>query len=269
MKDIQFFKMVASGNDFILLDNRKNAVRDPKEFARRACALHTGVGADGVLLIEPSKQSDFFLRIINSDGSEAEACGNGYRCVGLYAREILGFQKRMTFDTLAGPIELEVGRSTIKVKMAEPRDDRKDVKLRLGERVLTMDFINTGVPHAVIFSAELDKLPVFELGRAVRFHNEFKPKGTNVNFVEEVSEHELKIRTYERGVEDETLACGTGSVAAALCAGLRGRAKSPVSVRTKSGEDLKVYFEIHKQRASNVFLEGGADFVYEGKLLFK
>ncbi len=266
---VQFYKMVASGNDFIVLDNRKGIIRDPKRFASKVCPWHTGVGADGVLLIESSKKADFFLRIVNSDGSEAEACGNGYRCVGLFAHQVLGSPKKITFETLSGLIQVEVGRGIAKVLMAEPKDYEPNFTIDLGERTLKMDFLNTGVPHAIIFSEGLDKLPVVDLGRTIRHHKHFQPKGTNVNFIEMNGAENLRIRTFERGVEDETLACGTGSVAAALCAALKGFVKSPVRVTPKSGEALTVYFDIISKKPTHVYLEGGVQFVFEGNLLLK
>lgn len=264
---IGFYKMVASGNDFIVLDNRTQTVRAPKAFAAKVCPMHTAVGADGVLLIEPSKRADFFLRVINADGSEAEACGNGYRCVGRFAHERLGFSKKMTFETLAGLISLEVGKDLVKVRMTEPHSFRPDMSIDVGGKKLRLSFIDTGVPHAVVYSEGLDRIPVFELGRAVRYHDAFGPKGANVNFVELNGGKNLRIRTYERGVEDETLACGTGAVAAAAVSLLTGRASSPVSVMPKSGEALTVYLEKKGAKIQEAYLEGNASFVYEGKLL--
>lgn len=261
-----FHKMVASGNDFIVIDNRSRTVKNAKELAAKICRPHVGVGADGVLLIEPSRKADFFMRIINSDGSEAEACGNGYRCVGLYAHERLGFSKSMRVETLAGEIGIEVNRNTIKVKMTDPSDYRETVELKDLGRSLKASFINTGVPHVVIFAEGLSQMPVVELGRAIRYHKTFQPKGTNVNFVEVTGKNELSLRTYERGVEDETLACGTGTVASAVAANLRNHVETPVRVKTKSGEVLNVYFERIGDKIRNVFLEGGAEFVFEGKL---
>ena len=264
---IQFYKMVASGNDFIVIDNRTKMIQDAKKFGANMCLPHIGVGADGVLLIEPSKKSDFFLRIVNADGSEAEACGNGYRCVARYAHEKLGFGRKMTFDTLAGMIQAEVRGKYVSVLMAEPRDYRRDVRLEVNGRTLKMDFINTGVPHAVIYSEGLNQIPVTELGRAIRYHEHFKPQGTNVNFIELNGSSEIRIRTYERGVEEEMLACGTGSVAAALTSALTCRAVSPVNVKTRSGETLEVSFELANGKPTKVFLNGNADYVYEGHLL--
>ena len=258
--------MEASGNDFLVIDNRKGIIKNPKKFAAEVCRPHVGVGGDGILLIEPSKKADFFMRIVNADGSEAEACGNGYRCVGLYAKKLLGFSSNMKVDTLAGLIGIHVNGKTIKAKMADPKDYREHVKINLSGKILNGAFMNTGVPHVVIFAEGLGEVAVSELGRAIRYHDMFKPKGTNVNFVEVTGKDLLAIRTYERGVEEETLACGTGTVAAALVAGITGRTNQPVRVTTKSGEVLTVYFDRSEEKIRNVFLEGNARFVFEGRM---
>ncbi len=267
MAEIKFHKLVASGNDFIVIDNRKNTVKNQKAIAEKICKPHLGVGADGVLFIEPSKKADFFMRIINSDGSEAEACGNGYRCVGLYANTLLKFPKSMTAETLAGLIEIQVGKDTIKVKMAKPSEYRETIKIGLNGSKMNAAFINTGVPHAVIFTENLKNTPVEVLGRQIRYHELFAPRGTNVNFAEVTGKNALNIRTYERGVEAETLACGTGTVASAVVAYLTGRVSAPVSVTTKSGEILQVYLDLKNKKIEHVFLEGAANFVFEGRLL--
>ncbi len=270
MSEITFHKFVASGNDFIIIDSRNNAVKNQKELAQKVCQPHVGVGADGVLFIEPSKKADFFMRIINSDGSEAEACGNGYRCVGLYANQLLNFPKSMTAETLAGLIKIEVGKESIKVKMAEPSEYRETVQINdvnLNGSKVNAAFINTGVPHTVIFTENLKDVPVDELGRKIRNHELFKPRGTNVNFVEVTGKNSLKLRTYERGVEAETLACGTGAVASAIVACLNKGVEAPVVVTPPSGEVLKVYLDVNNQKIQNVFLEGSANFVFEGRLL--
>ena len=269
MTEIKFHKLVASGNDFLVIDNRKQAIGNPKAFAEKVCRPHLGVGADGVLLIEPSKKADFFMRIVNSDGSEAEACGNGYRCVGLYAHQLLNFPKSMTVETLAGLIQIHVGKETIKVKMVDPSEYKEVIQIKdlgLNGSQLNVAFINTGVPHTVIFAEGLKNIEVEELGRKIRYHDLFKPRGTNVNFVEVTGKNSLSIRTYERGVEAETLACGTGTVASAIIAYLTDRVGVPIRVTTKSGEILYVYFDAQNRKIQNVFLEGSAEFVFEGKL---
>ncbi|OGX06194.1 MAG: diaminopimelate epimerase [Omnitrophica bacterium RIFCSPLOWO2_12_FULL_50_11] len=266
MASITFQKMVASGNDFIVIDNRKGVIRDPRAFSADVCRPHVRIGADGVLLIEPSKYSDFFLRIFNADGSEAEACGNGFRCVGLYAHRRLGFTKVMRIETLSGEVEVAVKENMIRVKMADPKDYREPVVLAGLAAPITASFINTGVPHAVIFTDNVSSTPVHELGRAIRYHELFQPNGTNVDFVEVGGQNSISVRTYERGVEAETLSCGTGATAGAVVAHLTKRVSVPVKVKTKSGEVLHVDLENTNGKIRNVYLEGGAEFVFEGRI---
>ena len=265
-KTVEFHKMVASGNDFVVVDNRKKVVKNPKRFTQEVCPQHTSVGADGVLLLENSRKNAFKMRIINSDGSEAEACGNGFRCIALYAKKKLGFPNRFHFDSISGTIEAAVEKNKICVGLAKPKGLKKRAEIQVLGHRLHYSFLNTGVPHVVIFVEGLSKVDVKSLGRAIRKHKAFAPKGTNVNFVEVKSRKEIQIRTYERGVEDETLACGTGSTASAIISSLLGYTKSPVRVKTKSGEVLTVHFTIKGTQIQNVKLEGTAKAVYEGKL---
>ncbi len=267
MAQIPFFKMVASGNDFIVIDNRTGLVKDPIRFAREACAAHTGVGADGVLLLEASKKAVFKMRILNSDGSEAEACGNGYRCIALYAKKVLKLPPRFQFEATASLIQAEVLSHGVRVQLAPPSELHLDQELEVNGRRLHYAFINTGVPHVVIFVEGLSKIDVAGLGRAIREHRDFKPRGTNVNFVEVKSKQEIHVRTYERGVENETLACGTGSSGSAIVSALKGYAQAPVRVKTSGGEILSIGFTLKGRTVSGVTLEGPAQFVYEGKLL--
>jgi diaminopimelate epimerase len=269
---IPFFKMVAAGNDFIVIDNRKQLVKDAVVFARDICQQHTGIGGDGVLLVEPSKSADFLMRIINADGSEAEACGNGFRCAGLFAHKKLGFSKQMRVETLSGEITIDVKPNVIRVKMVNPKDYREQVELtRLSKMgpsraALGCAYINTGVPHVVVFTEGLKEFPVSHLGHAIRYHDAFQPAGTNVDFVEVRDNQRLAVRTYERGVEGETLACGTGVTAAAIVGHLTKRVTAPVQVETKSGEVLTVDLKNSGTHVENVFLEGNAQFVFEGRI---
>lgn len=280
MKTIPFFKMVASGNDFIVVDNRKNLIRNPKSFAHAFCRFHYGVGADGLLLIEKSSHADFFLRIINSDGSEAETCGNGFRCAAFFAHKILGFPAKMMFETLAGKISANIvkqfsgqGSCRVCVKMADPHDYRPQVALRGLEKELKKlkgfhgtGFVNTGVPHTVLFLDEINQVPVQVLGGVIRYHKEFAPRGTNVNFAKVTGPKKIEIRTYERGVEGETLACGSGSTAAAYIGILRGRVKPPVQVKTKGGEVLVIDLKYTNRGRPELTLEGNAEFVFRGNI---
>lgn len=263
---IPFYKMVASGNDFVVVDNTRGAVKDPIALAREICRPHLGAGADGLLLFENSKTANFKMRIINPDGSEAAACGNGFRCIALYAHGVLKYSPRMIFESGSGLIEAEVGsKENVRVQLVKPRIFEPDGFLDIPKSRLRYTFLDTGVPHTVIFVEDLEKIDVFETGRAVRHHTHFQPFGTNVNFVEARGKKEIAVRTYERGVENETLACGTGSTASAVVSVLKGNVESPVSVLTKSGEKLKIEIQRKGEEITKVFLEGRAQFVYKGE----
>jgi len=263
-----FFKMHGGGNDFVLLDHREQFFPEEEQsrLARRVCAPRVGVGADGLILIEDSARADFRWRFYNADGSEAEMCGNGARCAARFA-VINGIaQPRLTFETLAGLIEAEVLNHQVRVGMADVGGFRLDLSIPLEGKTLAGHFMKVGVPHTVLLVDNLEEAPVKQLGREVRFHQMFSPAGTNVNFVSSKSPHALEIRTYERGVEEETLACGTGAVAAALITAKLGKTNSPVTVYTRGGEMLVVTFRMHGDKVTEVFLEGEALVVYQGEL---
>ena len=263
---IPFYKMVASGNDFVVVDNRRGIVKDAVAFTREICRPHQGAGADGVLLFENSKKANFKMRILNLDGSEPAACGNGFRCIALYAHNILKYSSRMNFESGSGLIEAEVGqKEQIKVQLIKPRVFEMDSVVEVRKQRLRYAFLDTGVPHAVIFTEDLGKVDVFETGRAIRHHTHFQPFGTNVNFVEVRGKKEIAVRTYERGVENETLACGTGSVASAVISVRKGHVEAPVTVLTKSGEKLRIDIQKKGDEITKVFLEGKAQFVYKGE----
>ena len=268
MNRIAFYKMNGSGNDFIIIDNRRNVLPmdDARVFASRVCRRKLSVGADGLILVERSNAADFKWRFFNSDGSEAEMCGNGSRCVARFAyqKEICG--PDMTFETLAGAICARVNGDRVKVTLPKPFAMKLDYEIELKQGPMTVSSINTGVPHVVVTVIDPDEAAVLPLGREIRFHPLFSPSGTNVNFVSSSPDGSLRIRTYERGVEDETLSCGTGAVAAAVVGVCRGEVGSPVTVNTRSGEDLKVYVERKGDNITEVCLEGGTRLVYEGIL---
>ncbi len=268
MKKIPFYKMQGSGNDFILIDNRRGTLkgRNLKALARQVCDRHYSVGADGLIVIVPSTKADFKWRFLNADGSEAEMCGNGSRCAARFAylKKIAG--KNLCFETLAGIIKAVVRKDSVKVQLTGASDLRMQVRVPLEGETRTGHFINTGVPHVVYLSKKLDAEDVERDGRSTRYHALFKPAGTNVNFIEVTGRHGITIRTYERGVEAETLACGTGSVAGALVAAALGRVSTPVTVVTRSGERLTVSFLQEGERFSELHLEGGAQVICEGHI---
>jgi diaminopimelate epimerase len=265
----QIVKMSGSGNDFILVDNRAKAVADDQmvSLVRGLCRRMVSVGADGLIFIEDSDRYDFKWRFFNADGSEAEMCGNGGRCAARFAvlREIAG--PEMTFETLAGPIQARVDGAVVKLQLTQPRDWRLDNQILVEEKPMAFDFINTGVPHTVIWVKDNAQVDVTRLGRLVRFHDYFKPAGTNVNFVQPTPDGGLSVRTYERGVEGETLACGTGAVAAASLAFLKNTVVSPVQVQTRGGEILTVHLVGRAgQKLDAVYLEGMVRLVFQGEV---
>jgi diaminopimelate epimerase len=268
MQKLSFYKMSGSGNDFVMIDNRDDRLNiDPKPLAQRLCRRGLSVGADGLILVEPSSKADFRMRIINADGSEAEMCGNGARCVARFA-EILGIAgPRMTFETIAGLILADVRGGRVKLQLSQPRDLRLRQSIDVDGVTHQVHSIDTGVPHAVIFCSDLEQIPVPALGRRIRFHPAFQPRGTNVDFSTVLDAQGIAIRTYERGVEDETLACGTGAVASALVAASLGMVSSPVQVRVRSGEILTVYFSGRGPEFQEVFFEGEVRLIYQGELM--
>ena len=260
---IEFSKLSGSGNDFIIIDNMDLKI-DSDDFRRYVpviCRRRISVGADGVIIVEPSNIADFKWRFFNSDGSEAEMCGNGGRCVARFVYEKGIVKDRFfSFETLAGIIKVEVKGRKVKVQLTRPFDLFLDEKLDLDDTKLVFSFVNTGVPHVVIFVDDLEKIDVDGLGRKVRFHERFAPAGTNVNFAA-VKDGKIYYRTYERGVEGETLACGTGAAACAIVAAEKGIFDFPIDVITRSGETLRIYRE-----EENIFLEGLTKWVYDGVL---
>jgi len=265
-KDINFTKMVGAGNDFIVIDClAKKGGKRYSSFSNLAgylCERRVGVGADGMLVLEKSRTSNFKMRIFNADGSEAEMCGNGLRCAVLF------FNKKgnVTIETMAGRYEARItGRNKVKIKMERPKDITLDIPVKLNGRRIHVSYIDTGVPHAVVFVNGLNDINVESIGRSIRFYNKFKPRGTNVDFVEIMDDKNIKMRTYERGVEGETLACGTGAVASALITSCKLSGKDFIKVHTKGGI-LNIFFSNKSGNIKDVFLEGEAKTVFKGKL---
>jgi len=267
MPHITFYKFSGTGNDFIIIDNRKRIVEEKglPDFVAKVCRRKMSVGADGLILIENSDIADFRWRFFNSDGSTAEMCGNGARCAARFAymNGIAGTE--MSFETLAGIISARIIADQVKIKMTDPGDIR-DYSIETENGSLSVSSINTGVPHAVIVTEDIESAQVLRQGREIRFHKAFAPAGTNVNFVSRQSEGSIANRTYERGVEDETLACGTGCVAAAIVTAYKTGTLSPIRVLTGSGGYLTVHYEQEKGRFFNVYLEGDARIIYKGEL---
>lgn len=265
---IPFWKMSGAGNDFIVIDHRQPLVPKDRmaEFARLICRRKFSVGADGLFFIEPSARADFSWRFFNADGSEAEMCGNGARCVARFAYMQGIAAARMRFETLAGIVEATVADNQATIRMTPPHSFRFDRQIEIAGRLFMVHSVDTGVPHAVIFVDDIDSIDVIGLGRQIRYHPDFAPAGTNVNFIGQ-KEGGFRIRTYERGVEGETMACGTGVAAGALIAAAQGCAVSPVAMTTSGGVSLTVQLSGHQGEGTDVvLLKGPAHLVYKGEL---
>ncbi len=272
---IDFIKMTGAGNDFILIDNRNgiyNAVSWVK-FAPGICDRHFGVGADGLLVIESSKEVDFSLKYFNSDGSYGGMCGNGGRCAALFDMDDKTVSQ-CRFESL-GYIYSSSRKNdvNISIKMKPVSIDNLDDSIDLFNNLIPINFIDTGAPHVVIF---LDKLPagfkkliddkgIFDLGKLIRGHTMFQPNGTNVDFVEIMDDKSVSMRTYERGVEAETLACGTGAVASACAAYVVKDIPPPIRIHTRSNNVLTVNFKIDGTTLRDVELTGPAEKVFTGR----
>lgn len=273
---ISFFKMTGSGNDFIVIDNRSRLIDADqcRDLVRLACRRKLSVGADGLILIENDAEVAFRWRFFNADGSEAEMCGNGARCAARFAHlKGIAPSQEMAFRTLAGIIQAEIIGERVKIRMTSPHSLKMGISLQVENDSFPLHFIDTGVPHVVHFMADktaLETIDVFHLGRVLRYHSQFQPAGTNANFAVIFDRHHMAVRTYERGVEAETLACGTGSIASVLIAAAKKLVSSPVEVLTQSGETLSIHFEQRNNRGlpefAEVYLEGDAKVVYEAKL---
>jgi len=263
---IPFSKLSGSGNDFILVDNRRGAVphENLARAARLLCRRKFSVGADGLIALENSGKADFRWQFFNSDGSSAEMCGNGGRCAARFAVERGIAGPVLSFETVAGLIRAEVTGRRVKLELPPPADPPAMVEIPLESETIQAGFLNTGVPHVVIFVDELETVDVRALAPQIRHHRLFSPAGTNVNFVQKTEGNGIAIRTFERGVEDETLACGTGAVASACLGSRNWSLVSPVEVLTRGGEILNVHFSYKGDRFKEVFLEGDTLWVYDG-----
>jgi diaminopimelate epimerase len=268
MGKIEFYKMSGSGNDFIIVDNRDKIVdeTDLLNFIVKVCRRKMSVGADGFILVENTEGADFKWRFFNSDGSVAEMCGNGARCVARFAYLTGIAGPEMSFETGAGIVEAQVAGESVKIKMTDPSDLKTDYTLELKDRSISVSSINTGVPHVVMITDTLDDVEVVKMGREIRFHDMFAPAGTNVNFICPIKDDTIGIRTYERGVEDETLACGTGSVAGALIMARKMKIDAPINVLTRSGVNLKIYYKEKNAAYQDIYLEGDARIIYRAEL---
>ena len=268
---IPFWKLSGSGNDFILIDHRKPLL-SPEEirgFVSKVCRRGLSVGADGVILIQSSTRADYDWHYFNADGGEVEMCANGSRCAARFAFENKIAPAKHSFETLAGLVTAEVQAGSdgrVRVQLPDPFDLQLNRQIEIAGETWLCHTINTGVPHVVYFVEDVEPVDLIRLGRETRYHPLFAPDGTNANFVAVSNRKHLKIRTYERGVENETLACGTGSIAAAIIATALDKASAPLSLETRSGIVLGVDFKRDESIFSEVSLEGDARIVYKGTI---
>jgi diaminopimelate epimerase len=265
---LDFTKMNGAGNDFVLIDNRAQKVRLSHAQIVRLCDRHRGVGADGVLLLVPatSGKADWAWDFYNSDGSTGEMCGNGARCFARFVQKLTGARDSFTFETGAGIITASFQGDRVTVNLTRPGGLRlnEDVPLSAGKE--SIHSINTGVPHAVIYVPDADRAMVQQLGPEIRRHPHFGPKGTNVNFVQRLGPNHIRVRTFERGVEGETLACGTGVTASALISARLHGFTSPVKVQVQGGDQLEISFKEEGGQFADVRLTGPAEIVFEGRI---
>ncbi|MBK1882963.1 diaminopimelate epimerase [Luteolibacter pohnpeiensis] len=266
---LHFYKMNGAGNDFIVIDNRDLSNNLDTDTIAALCDRHRGIGADGLLAVEPAENgADYKFRYYNADGGEAEMCGNGARCFGRFTSHLTEeMPEKVSFETIAGTLDAVMIGDDVRIAMSTPKDLQLNLPISIDDLDAKMHFINTGVPHVVSFVESLDELDVFNHGRDIRQHSHFAPAGTNANFAKVLAPDHIAIRTYERGVEDETLACGTGMVACALVHHLLTGAPSPIKVDVEGGDTLEIGFEkTGDDSFTNVTLTGPADFVFEGEI---
>ncbi len=275
MKHLTFTKMSGAGNDFVFVDKKQNdSLQVHTNLVQKICDRRNGVGADGLITIEDSTTHNFIMNYYNADGSTGSLCANGARCALLFASESGRLEdKKAKF--ISNGIEYKgevISDSEIKFYLNPPKKIKYNFKIKAGGKLLNAHFADTGSPHVVIdinetegFLNSLDTVSVDALGREIRNLPEFSPGGTNVNFVN-VKDEEIHIRTYERGVEAETLACGTGSVAAALICFVTKKLSVPVKIIPKSNEKLFVNFDVENSKVRNLSLTGPAKVTFTGKI---
>lgn len=279
MKKVLFTKMSGAGNDFVLInkDQNKGFAFDRKMIAS-LCNRKNGIGADGLITISKDKDYDFNMSYYNADGSTGSLCGNGARCAVQFAK-VNGLLKNGTAKFLSNKKSYSgelLKNDLIKINLNKPTNFKENLKLDIDGYKIKFNYIDTGSPHAVIFIDDiikgnkkafnnLNEVPVFELGRKIRYSDHFRPKGANVNFIK-IEGNKIDIRTYERGVEDETLACGTGAAAAAVISNIAGKLNPPVTLLTRGKDKLVVDFSALKGKFVNLSLTGPVKIIFNGEI---
>jgi diaminopimelate epimerase len=265
---LKFWKLEGTGNDFIAFNTFRQRIplaRRPA-MARALCDRRRAIGADGLIFLDPSKNYHFKMRYYNRDGSEAGMCGNGARSAALLAHHLGLGPRTITFETPAGLYRAKIKQSFVSLTMAPIKVIELNISVRSSVFNGVVHFVDVGVPHIVIITDDIEDLDVVTIGRTLRHHKRFQPHGTNVNFITVRDKHTISIRTYERGVEDETLACGTGSVSSAVVTSLNHMTASPLAVHTRGGDILTVRFAMKNDTLEKLELEGKARIVYRGEV---
>jgi diaminopimelate epimerase len=265
--------MSGAGNDFVVVDNRENLITRHADFARRVCDRRWGIGADGVLLVEPDKSESYGMAYFNADGSYGGMCGNGGRCIALFAFQMGIAPAQHAFRALDHVYHARIDGQNVSLRMKDPKRIRQGLSISVPGHSMKGHFVDTGSPHVVVYAEDLDdgKLSLNEIdvpgiGRAVRYHELFEPEGTNVNFVYIDGKSHCEIRTYERGVEAETLACGTGSIASAVIGSIVKSMHAPITVRPASKRELRVSFMRENDSITQVELQGPAQVTFTGTI---
>ena len=281
MQKISFAKMSGAGNDFILIykDSHPDLVLS-NNLVSNLCDRHNGIGADGIITVSGSNDYDFVMEYYNADGSTGSLCGNGARCALTYAAKVFRLSNDVRFLSNGTEYRGEILDSSVRFYFNEPKDLKQNFKVKAASQLIPADYINTGSPHVVIHIneiikipakpvsryTEINEVPVYAIGKEIRYLPEFQPEGTNVNFVL-VKDRKLYIRTYERGVEDETLACGTGSAAAALISFYKEELNPPVTLVTYGGDELIVDFKFEDKTIKGLSLKGPVKTTFTGEFL--
>lgn len=255
---IPFYKYQGTGNDFIIIDNRDAIFpKENREWIEEICNRRFGIGADGLMLVENSTLGDFKMVYYNSNGKIGSMCGNGGRCIVAFANFLGIFQHKTTFEAIGKMYEAKIENGLVSLKM----NDVEDIQSNPDHY-----FLDTGSPHHVTFEKEISNIDVFTVGKKIRYGNPYFETGTNVNFVEQINGNTFKVRTYERGVENETLSCGTGVTAVAIASHLSNRSKSDhIKLQTLGGE-LEVSFTVENSIYKKIILKGPATFVFKGEI---
>jgi diaminopimelate epimerase len=267
--NIKFSKLTAAGNDFVLIDNMQSTIDvcDYANIAKKLCNRRYSIGGDGLIFLEKSDCFDFKMKYFNSDGSYASMCGNGARSVAKFAYVFkISKSKKIIFETDAGTINAEILKNdNVKLSMYDPKDLKQNINIKIDNEDINIDFINTGVPHAVVFVDNVENIDILKIARNIRYNDLFfDVGGTNVNFVEVINHDTIKVRTYERGVEGETLACGTGIIASGILSVCKKFVDNPVNILARGGDKLRVSFEKTNNIIKNVVLEGPAIISFNG-----